>query len=176
MDEQVLDFDDIFDVWPPMWWERPWVWVALVCGLLILGVILYCVFQWYRSRVSKQDPREAALKRLYTVNPAVGLKEQHEFKHFYVEVLATIKEYLAQRHGYTSQGQTDYELLEYLKKHNNTNLFCPVVEQLVEHGLTIKFASLSGRVELVKKDYSAVLEAFSREVQLQKHTNFTRAP
>lgn len=162
MDEQLLDFDDIFDVWIPAWWENSWIWVAIVFGVSLLVVVFFYIMRWYQCE-GIMDPRERALKRLYALDPATALTSQDRCKLFYAEVLSTVKEYLAIRYGYALSGKTDYELLDYLKRSRNSDIFYAVVKQLVEHGLTIKFARLQGEKSIVEEDYSFVLEALSKD-------------
>lgn len=169
MDENILNFDDIFDTWQPAWWQNTWVLLGVVCFAVVVVVIIFKMVQWYTLLEQKKDPRKWALKRLYAINPAIGLQTRYEFKYFYQETLATIKEYLAQRYGYQSESRTDSELLDYLKQQEvdsvdvRVGMFYKVVQRLVEHGLTVKFALAQGNSDQIKADYLIVMSLFSQE-------------
>jgi LPS O-antigen subunit length determinant protein (WzzB/FepE family) len=158
-----LNFDDVFDLWQLAWWEQPWVWfVAAVAAALGL-VGSYYLLSKVRAYASVSNPRKDALKRLYALNPVVGFASQQEYKHFYVEVFAIIKQYLAHRYGYSVYGLTDREFILAARDRLRLPSFYLVTQQILDHSVSIKFARKNGALAQVKHDYSSVLELFSKE-------------
>lgn len=164
MQEQ-LNFDDIFGLWEPHWWENPWLVLCCSVGLgLTVFLITYCV-KLYRGRSVPVDPRARALTRLAAIKPIQPFQTQDEYKNFYVTLLALVKEYFDGRYGLACSGKTDRELLVYAQNHYKISHYQDMLQILVEHGFSVKFARDSATYDRVKADYEMVLAEVSGPVK-----------
>lgn len=164
MQEQ-LNFDDIFGLWEPHWWENPWLVLCFfVVLVLTVFLIVYCV-KSYRGRSLPVDPRVRALSRLSTIRPIKPFETQDEYKSFYVTLLALVKEYFDGCYGLACSGKTDRELLIYAQNHYKISHYQDMLQMLVEHGFSVKFAQDSATYDRVKADYERVLAAVSGPVE-----------
>lgn len=119
MPESELNFDDIFDLWLPAWWESPWIWFTLIVGILAFIVLIGLTMYWYKKYKKKRcSPRDRALDRIVFLKKRTDEEDgQRPFddyaKELYAELLLIIKQYLDDTHGLQVLGKTDAELCQY---------------------------------------------------------------
>lgn len=162
--EKKLDFDDVFGLWQPHWWENPWNVVAVV----LLGlVVIFAVF-WIMKRLGARqhalDPRTRALQQLYAVNP----EHLPASKDFYVALLAIMRNYLDSRYKLESSSKTEHELIDYLKLNGPVEEWVTAVEHVMQHGFLIKFAQGDVDAAAAQHDYALVIDLFNKEKEPDK--------
>jgi len=110
---------------PPAELSFPW-WAVVLMGigaLLVLGVILYSLYRWNKSRRTRlpkvvEPPKpedEVALAALAKLEKS-GAIERGEFKKYYFGVSETLKNYIGRRYGFDAPENTTREMLENLKQ------------------------------------------------------------
>lgn len=157
-----LDFDDIFGIWEPAWWQDPKTLVLLGVVIALTCLALYFVMQWWRKRAVVRDPRAVALKRLYALRVEQLPNTYEEHKRFYVELIGLLKEYLDTTCAFNCMSKTDAELLTLLKTSAVEPRYYTVMQLLVAHSCPIRFALASGTPEILKDDYDAVALLLTR--------------
>lgn len=158
--EHPIDFDDIFDIYEPVWWHNPW-------SCLFLGFLCCCILFliWYGIRrywhtISHEPLKIIIVRELKLIAPSQYINSI-EAKMLYASLLRLIKCYFEKEYGVRSISQTDQEFLVYLKNNANATPFYPVVKQLVKHSSGLKFAQDFRCKKYIHKDYSEVLGLFS---------------
>jgi len=145
-----LNFDDIFDLWLPSWWESPWVWCAMCVAILsFIGLFFLVRYLYKLYKIKKQSPLDVALHRMVLLTKSVQNERAHETfnargKEFYTELSLVIKQYFDGEHGLHASSKTDTELYWYLKTGDTSKIpeiaeWVGSVNTLVERGMCIKF-------------------------------------
>ena len=158
-----LDFDDIFDIWLPPWWQDSRTWLVIASVILCSAVLMYLVSMW-RRRKQPLDPRVEALQCLYALVPSRVFDTQEEYKQFYVELTTLIKRYLDRQYHLACVSKTDIELVGYLERHAPDTRYQAVVQDLMRHASPVKFAQATEQYDTVLVDYEKVLDLVRKPI------------
>jgi hypothetical protein len=161
--EQKLDFDDIFDIWQPAWWENPLNVVFAVCGTMFLALVVFWLIKKYWLRKKPIDPRTEALQQLYAINP----EHVSASKEFYVRIVEIVKKYLDARYALQSSSKTEAELVEYLAMKGH-EIWLPAVKHIVQRSVAIKFAQAEAEKDSLLHDYMLVHDILHKEKVQEK--------
>lgn len=152
-----LDFDDIFDVWEPAWWQSPWVWLLSAAIVVALCLIGYLLARLWRRR-APVDQKVVLLQRLRALEPQGVFEQQQAYKEFYVALIDVMRDYLALYHGLACEGKTDSELLRYVQQQPLDRNYSELMERLMAHACPVKFAREDGKEDHVRIDYATVAQ------------------
>lgn len=158
--EKKLDFDDIFDIWHPSWWESPWKVAAVLSVFLLLFFVAFWLVKKY-WKAKPIDPRTWALQQLYAINP----EHISVSKEFYIKVLDIIKQYMDVRYHLVSRSKTEYELARYMYSQGHS-AWVFAIEKIAQHAVPSKFAGEKVEFQNVYDDYMLILDLFKKEKSL----------
>ena len=161
--EKKLDFDDLFGLWQPHWWESPWKVLAVGLFCILFVVVVRWVIKKYWSQPRVIDPRLQALQKLYALNP----EHLPVPKDFYVQLLAVMRGYLDVRYGLMSRSKTEHELVDYLKLHHCPPDWILAAEKVLAHGFLIKFAQGQADKNDLSGDYALVHDLLVKEKSVE---------
>ncbi len=120
---------EIHDIKPPLDIPSPLLWLWFLLGLIIIGVILFFLWLWFKKRpqVSKLEPSlpsipawQKAYDRLENLR-FQKLMERADLKPFYIELSNIIRHYLEEQFSIRAPEMTTEEFLESLKNSNVLN-------------------------------------------------------
>lgn len=168
MNSEQLDFDDIFGLWQPQWWENPWIWVGLILSSAVIIFLLVQSIKRYRARSVAIDPRARALHKLALIKPTKMFETQHEYKNFYVALFFILKEYFDARYNLACSVKTDRELVSYVSQHYQIAHYQDIIQFLVDHSFFVKFAHDVSTHERVVADYEMVVSMLVHEPLAEK--------
>lgn len=146
-------FFDIYDMAYVPWWQRPVVKVAF-WALLVAAIVLVA---WYivRRFLARRRPLEPWVQA-HDALEVLGKPEmlgQATGKLFYTRLIDVLKLYIHRRYGYDIQGKTDREIIVYLEQQVSfPRDLVPVLGDLCDHALLVKFAHVTESVERMKAD------------------------
>jgi hypothetical protein len=136
-----LELYDIYECWHTPWWQtRTCMIISAIGAFLIVCVILYGVWCWYRARKNKITPWQRALARLdrLSVQPVQTPEQAYEL---YLELTQIIKNYLQERYQLPFASATDQEVIVLI---DQIPEFAPEFKQHVSDlflsGMVVKFA------------------------------------
>ncbi|HBY06026.1 MAG: hypothetical protein UV38_C0002G0222 [candidate division TM6 bacterium GW2011_GWE2_42_60] len=157
-----LDFDDIFDLWQPAWWERPVVWVCLVIAVgLVVWLILFFVQRAKAQRIIANPYAELHQAIRAIRAGSLGKKEQC------VCLKKSIKRFFESLFDVQLQGYTEYELLPYCESQRIDLRVRELIADLLKASTEVCFA----QEEMCQLD--ALLEQL--EFLLQQESDTYRA-
>lgn len=163
--KQHVDFDDIFDVWQPMWWENPWAVAGVVAGAIFLLFLMFQLVKKYWLQKKPIDPRTWALQQLYAINPEHVVIS----KEFYTQILLIMKHYLDTRYGLQSASKTDSELGDYIAAQGPQG-WVPAIKHIAQRSVTIKFAQENTEKDNLFSDYERVLDVLKQDKMHEKQS------
>jgi hypothetical protein len=158
---------ELLDIAPPVeigFWTTRNILLAVFCGALVLGLLLWLLRRWLNRARPLQpppDPVKTALKALEKLSGAAGLELSP--KEFAAAVAGVIRRFLESKHGLAAPRQTTEEFLDATERSNRFAL--PVREQMrlfLSHCDALKFsrldASEEARKDLLLAAYKLVQE------------------
>ena len=160
-----VDFDDIFDVWQPAWWENPWAVAGVIGVIFLLLFFVYWLLKKYWLYTKPVDPRTFALQQLYAINPEHGAQA----KEFYTQLLIIMKNYLDARYDLQSVSKTEHELGDYVALQGPLT-WVPAVKHIAQRAVTIKFAQEETAKDNLFDDYELIIERMMQE-KMQEQRN-----
>jgi len=150
-----LDFDDIFDLWQPAWWERPVVWICLVIAVcLIVGVIIFLV-RWRKAKRMIKDPYAELYQAIKTIRMrSLDGKEQ------FVCLKKSIKQFFESLSDVQLQGCTEYELLYFCENQKIDARICELITDLLKASTEVCFAQKEGvcSLDIVLNQLESILQ------------------
>lgn len=158
---------ELLDIAPPVeigFWTTRNTTLAVLCGILVLGLLLTLLYRWLnraRPLPPPPDPVKTALKALDKLSGAPGLELSP--KEFAAAVAGVIRRFLESKHGLAAPRQTTEEFLDATER---SNRFAPPVREQMRFFLSrcdaLKFsrldASEEARKELLLAAYKLVQE------------------
>ena len=150
-----LDFDDIFDLWQPAWWERPLVWVSLmVTAGLIVGVIIFFV-RWRKAKRMVKDPYAELHQAIRDIRMG-SLSEKEQF----VCLKKSIKQFFESLSDVQLQGCTEYELLYFCENQKIDARICELITDLLKASTEVCFAQKEGvcSLDIVLNQLESILQ------------------
>lgn len=154
MNEQLahveLDFNDIFDVWLPPWWESPWIWGLIIIGGATVIAGVYTLVAYYKRYKNRKNPVDVVLQRIAAARKIAEashgpMHDGEQMKQAYVALIEAIKEYLEAEYSCAIMSKTEQELLEYfdiqqnLAKDSELIAWRAYIAARVEPGREVKF-------------------------------------
>lgn len=144
---------DIYDVWHQPWWQHSVVKVSILVMLLMVLVALVAYVIKKLSRRKKPVPAwQKALHEFHRLESS-GMLNEAAAKMFYTELTFILKHYIHKRYGFDIEGKTDREILVFLDE----QIIFPrdliiVLQDILDHASSIKFANCAGLIEQMKHD------------------------
>ncbi len=139
--------------------EVPWLWLAVVLGLVAVLVLLWWFWKRRRSReeeggrpspvqilLSPEEEAMEALKRL----EAAGLLRRNEFKEFCVRLTEILKHYVFRRHGVPVEERTTMEIMIDSAKSLPVNVY-KILRDFLDRGDLVKFAKYQPTSEEIRE-------------------------
>jgi hypothetical protein len=138
------DAEDIRDIRGPKFVLPTWLWYAVAAGVLLLGLIIYGIVRWRRSRRRERvlTHFELALKRLEEIR---ALMQPQKAREFSIAVSDIVREYIEQRFNATATHRTTEEFLHDLLDSSNTTLakHRTLLSDFLHQCDLVKFAGMS---------------------------------
>lgn len=138
------DAEDIRDIRGPKFLLPSWLWYAVGGGALLLGLIIYGIIRWRRSRRRERvlTHFELALKRLEEIR---ALMQPQKAREFSIAVSDIVREYIEQRFNATATHRTTEEFLHDLLDSSNTTLakHRALLSDFLHQCDLVKFAGMS---------------------------------
>ena len=139
-----IDAEDIRDIRGPKFLLPPWFWYAVAVGVILIGVIIYGIVRWRRSRRRERvlTHFELALKRLEEIR---ALMQPQKAREFSIAVSDIVREYIEQRFNATATHRTTEEFLHDLLDSSNTTLakHRALLSDFLHQCDLVKFAGMS---------------------------------
>lgn len=150
--EEINDFypilipeGEFFDFLPD--WFIEWgIWVFL--GILILAIGIFVYFKWIRKgkipllpKKKPIPPYELAMRQLNALKNA-NLWEKGEVKEYYTRLVDILRNYIDLRFGINAMEMTSSQIIEALKKNENTEEQEKYVGKILETADFVKFAKV----------------------------------
>jgi len=135
--EELIIYDDKYDIWYKPWWHNPWI-QKIVFLIILLGIVLvvWRLFKKYRAKKRTMTSWEAALYKLH----AIKLDDYDNGKSFYFELTYILKMYLQARYGFDLEAKTDQEVIAFIQKTEFPRDLLDRLEKILHDAFTIKFA------------------------------------
>ena len=138
------DAEDIRDIRGPKFLLPTWLWYAVAAGVVLLGLIIYGIVRWRRSRRRERvlTHFELALKRLEEIR---ALMQPQKAREFSIAVSDIVREYIEQRFNATATHRTTEEFLHDLLDSSNTTLakHRALLSDFLHQCDLVKFAGMS---------------------------------
>jgi Domain of unknown function (DUF4381) len=138
------DAEDIRDIRGPKFLLPSWFWYAVAAGVILLGLIIYGIVRWRRSRRRERvlTHFELALKRLEEIR---ALMQPQKAREFSIAVSDIVREYIEQRFNATATHRTTEEFLHDLLDSSNTTLakHRDLLSEFLHQCDLVKFAGMS---------------------------------
>ena len=138
------DAEDIRDIRGPKFLLPTWLWYAVAGGVLVLGLIIYGIIRWRRSRHRERvlTHFELALKRLEEIR---ALMQPQKAREFSIAVSDIVRVYIEQRFNATATHRTTEEFLHDLLDSSNTTLakHRVLLSDFLQQCDLVKFAGMS---------------------------------
>jgi hypothetical protein len=139
-----VDSEDIRDIRGPKFMLPTWLWYAVGAGVILLGLIIYGIVRWRRSRRRERvlTHFELALKRLEEIR---ALMQPQKAREFSIAVSDIVREYIEQRFNATATHRTTEEFLHDLLDSSNTTLakHRALLSDFLHQCDLVKFAGMS---------------------------------
>ena len=125
---------------------------ALVAAVAVCALIAVYFMRLIMKRRKPLTPWAEARKALELLSVPATLNESTG-KVFYTRLVDVIKKYIHRRYGYDIEGKTDREIINCLGQHVSfPRDLLPVLSDILDHGLHVKFARELGVAEHMKAD------------------------
>ena len=138
------DAEDIRDIRGPKFILPTWLWYAVAAGVLLVGLIIYGIIRWRRSRRRERvlTHFELALKRLEEIR---ALMQPQKAREFSIAVSDIVREYIEQRFNATATHRTTEEFLHDLLDSSNATLakHRALLSDFLHQCDLVKFAGMS---------------------------------
>lgn len=138
------DAEDIRDIRGPKFLLPTWLWYAVAAGVLLVGLIIYGIIRWRRSRRRERvlTHFELALQRLEEIR---ALMQPQKAREFSIAVSDIVREYIEQRFNATATHRTTEEFLHDLLDSSNTTLakHRALLSDFLHQCDLVKFAGMS---------------------------------
>jgi hypothetical protein len=139
-----LDSEDIRDIRGPKFLLPSWFWYAVAAGVILIGLIIYGIIRWRRSRRRERvlTHFELALKRLEEIR---ALMQPPKAREFSIAVSDIVRQYIEQRFNATATHRTTEEFLHDLLDSSNPTLakHRPLLSDFLHQCDLVKFAGMS---------------------------------
>jgi len=139
-----LDSEDIRDIRGPKFLLPSWFWYAVAAGVILIGLLIYAIVRWRRSRRRERvlTHFELALKRLEAIR---ALMQPQKAREFSIAVSDIVREYIEQRFNTTATHRTTEEFLHDLLESSNTTLakHRALLSEFLHQCDLVKFAGMS---------------------------------
>lgn len=164
------------DILPPeKVYERTYLLLYIIGGLLALSLLIYLVVRYIRKRRSKVaglpseerplepllPPYEEAIQSLKRLEEERLISKYH-FKEFYLALTEILKRFIERFYGFNALEMTTYELTVYLLDHPQPNLDFANLKDFLEVADLVKFAKFTPDVESAYRDFNRVREIIDR--------------
>ena len=163
MNEQKIQFIDIYDVWYQPWWKSAGCY-AFCMGLVCLIVIFVVYYVYSRGLwIKKLSPDQQALKNLNILTVTL-YDSQEKIYAAYFQLTLILKTYFAFRYHVSLVDKTDLEVIALLKnlvEKKNQEL----LEKFLQQALTIKFAHDAISEQMLRDDINVVKKIITDTVQ-----------
>ena len=160
----IIDFYDIYDYYTVPIWQT--IWFKIGIALAIISIVGLVVFLILRTK-KKLLPWELALQQLEKLS-GMPLEQKSDFKKFYFELTAIIKNYLSKRYQWRIHDKTDEELIAWLNEQNFDPEIITMLQTISTGALSIKFANqdaLKSQAEADIKNVHLIIEKTKEQPQ-----------
>ena len=149
----------------PFWQTQRFKMAMQICLFLLMVCVVTLLIKKYRAyraqkKLSLWDQalcELSQLKKEHKVDVAHG-------KEFYLTISAVLKKYFYERFGYDLIGKTDDEAIEYLKEYHKDEVMIEEIKEILQGGLTIKFAQAQAAQENIEHDYLRAVGIIQRTI------------
>jgi uncharacterized protein DUF4381 len=136
--------EDIRDIRGPKFVLPWWFWYAVAASVILLGLAIYGIWRWRRSRHRERVllHYELALKRLEEIR---SLMQPQKAREFSTAVSDIVRSYIEQRFDVTATHRTTEEFLHDLLDSSNTTLakHRALLSEFLQQCDLVKFAGMS---------------------------------
>lgn len=137
MNNNALDFYEIYDYYTVPFWHTTWFMVIIAFFIIaLIGIIFFIIRR--KKTISPSIWLEREVKKLNISS----LQHKNDFKAFYFTLTHIIKVYLVRRYSWKVMDKTDDELVEFLERKQCDLVVIQAVQKIVTCAQSIKFANV----------------------------------
>ncbi len=154
MQEQIIEFVDIEDVWYHPWWQSNWFYVASIalCCLIVV-ILVYYLYQrgWFGKKLSID---QQALKEIQIL-AATSYDSEKKIYEAYFQITLILKIYFEQLYDIYLSDKSDVEIMPIIAKFIDPVLQ-PLLVEFLQRSFQIKFARNSISEQMLQDDIKFV--------------------
>lgn len=163
------------DILPPeKVYERTYLLIYIVVGLLIFGMLIYLITRYLKKRrlsAAKEIGEGDSTPPISPYEEAIialkNLEEQRligrsEYKQLYLQLTEILKRFVERFYGFGATEMTTYELTAYLLDHPQPNLSLEDVRGILSQADLVKFARFTPEPEMAYKDFNGVKDIIEK--------------
>jgi len=160
------NFHDIFDFYYVPVWRQSWffVLVASLLSLIVVAVLLK-IFFYYRSK--RLTPWRWAIRKLDDFDPS-SFETKEEYKKFYYNLTALMKEYFSLRFLWRSMDKTDVEFIEMAKANKLDSELVTTLDGIFSGAAWVKFANQTVLKTQAERDLKMAKEVINQTIPKEK--------
>ena len=172
MSNVTIEYNDIYDIWLPVWWQQKTTWLLFLLIVVVVIAIVWTSLYLLRKKRKQPSALESIVKELARIDIG-SLKTQEEQKNFYIVLIATIKECLVGCYKLDVMSKTDRELIEYLATSTCSPDSIKQITEIVDHAYMIKFARNAAISEQMYDDRTCVVLFANQSIEQSRAPNIS---
>lgn len=140
-------FDDVYDVWEPVWWQKPVNWfIGGGIGIVIFALMGLAFYIKRRRNLPLQRRLDFLLQQLVKVVPT-----QENQKDIYRIIIDIVQETITIQYYIPAVHLTDQELIQFLSNHTSNDGLLPL-KAVIDRAAASRFAGIIYPGERIKED------------------------